>query len=87
LAEAEATAVVQIDGLNSLNDYAVVERMLEGMPGARRASVVEARGSSASFSVTVRGGLDAVDRALTGSGKFVHSGASDARAVFQYRPQ
>ncbi len=86
LAEAEATAVVQIDGLNNLNDYAVVERMLEGMPGARRATVVEARGSAASFSVTVRGGLDAIEHALTGSGRFVRAAASDARAVFQYQP-
>ena len=87
LAETEATAVVEIDGLNNLNDYAVVERMLEGMPGSRRASVVEARGSSASFSVTVRGGLDAIDRALTASGRFVRSGASGSRAVFQFKPQ
>jgi hypothetical protein len=87
LAESEATAIVQIDGLNSLNDYAVVERMLEGMPGSRRANVIQARGSSASFSVTVRGGVDAIDRVLTGSGRFVRSGTSDSRAVFQYRPQ
>lgn len=87
LAESEATAVLRIDGLNNLNDYAVVERMLEGMPGARRVSIVEARGSSASFSVTVRGGPDAIERALTGSGRFVRGGTADSQAVFQYRPQ
>ncbi len=87
LAQTEVNAVVQIDGLNGLNDYAVVERMLEAMPGARRANIVDASGSSAAFNVTVRGGAEAIDRALTGSGRFVRTGASNSRLVFQYRPQ
>ncbi len=87
LAQTEADAIVQIDGLTSLSDYAVVERMLEGMPGARRANIVEASGSSAAFNVTVRGGAEAIDRALSGSGRFVRSAASGSRPVFQYRPQ
>ena len=87
LADSEVSAVVQIDGLNNLTDYAVAERLLEGMPGARHANVIEARGSTASFDVTVRGGVEAIDHALTGSGKFVRAGASDSHPVFQYRPQ
>jgi uncharacterized protein len=87
LADSEATAIVQIDGLNNLTDYAVAARLLEGMPGARRASVIEARGSTASFDVTVRGGVEAIDRALTGSGKFVRAQTSDSHPVFQYRSQ
>ncbi len=87
LADAEATEIVQIDGLNSLGDYALAERLLGGMPGARHASVAEAHGSSASFTVTVRGGVEAIERALTGSGKFVRAADSNSRLVFQYRPQ
>ncbi len=87
LEQTETQAVVQIDGLNSLSDFAEAQRMLESMPGTRRASVVEASGSTASFDVTVRGGVDAIDRALTGSGRFARSGASGGRPVFQYRPQ
>jgi len=87
LADSEATAVVEIDGLNTLNDYAAAERLLEGIPGTRHAGVIEAHGSSASFTVTVRGGVEAIDHALTGSGKFVRAAASDSRPVFQYRPQ
>jgi len=87
LADSEATAVVEIDGLNTLNDYAAAERLLEGIPGTRHAGVIEAHGSSASFTVTVRGGVEAIDHALTGSGKFVRAGASDSPPVFQYRPQ
>lgn len=87
LADSEASAVVQIDGLNTLNDYAVAEGLLDGMPGTQHAGVIEAHGSSASFAVTVRGGVEAIDHALTGSGKFVRAQDSDSRAVFQYRPQ
>jgi hypothetical protein len=87
LEQTEADAVVQIDGLATLSDYAVVERMLEALPGARRANLLEAHGASATFNVTVRGGADAIDRALTGSGRFARSGAPTGRPVFQYRPQ
>ncbi len=87
LADSEATSIVQIDGLNSLNDYAVAERLLEGIPGTSHAGVIEAHGSSASFTVTVRGGVEAIDHALSGSGKFVRAQGSDSRPVFQYRPQ
>jgi hypothetical protein len=87
LADAEATEIVQIDGLNGLSDYALAERLLEGMPGARHASVTEARGSSASFTVRVRGGVEAIERALIGSGKFVRAADSDSHPVFQFRPQ
>jgi hypothetical protein len=87
LAQTETQAVIQIDGLNSLTDFAEAQRMLESMPGTRRADVVEAAGSSASFDVTVRGGVDAIEHALTGSGRFVRSGVAGSRPVFQYRPQ
>lgn len=83
----ESEAVVQIDGLNSLSDFALAQRMLEGMPGSRRTTVVGAGGMSATFQVAVRGGAEAIDHALVGSGRFVNSGTSNARPVYTYRPQ
>ncbi len=86
-AQNDSEAVIQIEGLTSLADFAVAQRMLEGMPGSRRANVVAAGGMSATFDVVVRGGAEAIDKALTGSGRFVHSGTSNSRPVYEYRPQ
>jgi hypothetical protein len=36
--------------------------------------------------VTVRGGVEAIDRALAGSGRFARSGVANSRLVYQYRP-
>jgi len=55
------------------------------LPGSR--PLVESDISKASFDVTVRGGVEAIDRALTGSGKFVRAQTSDSHPVFQYRSQ
>ena len=85
--QAEIKAVVQIDGLMTLSDFATAQRMLEALPGSHRANVVAANASSATFDLVVRGGADAIDRALTASGKFVKTGVSNAGPVYQYRPQ
>jgi hypothetical protein len=87
LAQAEMRAVIEVRGLTSLNDYAVVERMLEGMPGSRRANLLEAEGTTAAFDVTVRGGAETIDRMLTGSGRFVRDGTTRGRPSYEYRPQ
>jgi hypothetical protein len=86
LAQTEAVALVEIDGVGALTDYATVERMLESVPGVRRANVSEANGTVVTFDVTVRGGADALDRALAGSARLVRTGAANARLVYQYRP-
>ncbi|HEV7445796.1 MAG TPA: DUF2066 domain-containing protein, partial [Steroidobacteraceae bacterium] len=44
LAQTEASARVEIDGVTTLADYANVERLLESMPGVRRANVGAANG-------------------------------------------
>src|SRR5581483_10264879 len=54
LAETEIRAQIEIQGVSSLSDYAMVQRMLEGVPGVRRASVGEANGASVTFDVLVR---------------------------------
>ena len=86
LAQTEAEARVEVNGISGLTDYANVERMLGGLPGVRGANVSEANGTTVVFDVLIRGGADAVNRALSGSSHLVRTDASSARLTFQYRP-
>jgi hypothetical protein len=86
LAQTEASARVEIDGVTTLADYANVERLLESMPGVRRANVGAANGNAVMFDVVARGGGDAISHALAGSTHLVRSDASSARLAYQYRP-
>lgn len=83
---AELEARVQVAGVTTLNDYAAVSRLLEGVPGARRVSLAEANAGTATFSVLVRGGAEAVDRALSSSGRLARSGSSGSQLTYEYRP-
>ena len=80
LAQAESEARVQIDGVNSLADYAAVERLLQSHPGVRRANIAAADRGSVTFDVTVRGGAAGLEQALAGSARLVRSGDAGARA-------
>jgi hypothetical protein len=84
LAQAEAETLIQIEGVTGLTDYAAMQRMFEAVPGVRKANVAEANGSSVTFDVVIRGGADALDRALTGSARLVRAGSSNGRLVYQY---
>ncbi len=86
LAQTEANARVEVDGVTGLPDYATVERILESLPGVRRAGVAEARGAAVTFDVLIRGGAEAVGHALSGSTHLVRSDSSGARLAYQYRP-
>jgi hypothetical protein len=86
LAQIEATARVEIEGVATLTDYANVERLLESVPGVRRANVSAASGNVVMFDVVARGGGDAITHALAGSTHLVRSDASSARLAYQYRP-
>jgi hypothetical protein len=86
VAQTEGSARVEVDGVTTLADYANVERLLEGMPGVRRANVSAASGNVVTFDVVVRGGGDAISHALAGSTHLVRSDASSARLAYQYRP-
>jgi hypothetical protein len=86
LAQIEAGARVEIDGVASLTDYANVQRMLEAVPGVRRVNVGAATGNVVMFDVVARGGGDAVSHALAGSTHLTRSDASSARLAYQYRP-
>jgi hypothetical protein len=83
---AELEALVQVNGVSTLADYATVGRLLDGVPGVRRVNVAEASGAEVTFSVFVRGGVEAVDRALSASSRLTRSGSADGRLVYSYRP-
>jgi hypothetical protein len=86
LAQTEASARVEIEGVPTLADYANVERLLESIPGVRRANVSAASGNAVVFNVVARGGGDAISHALSGSTHLVRSDASSAQLAYQYRP-
>lgn len=67
---AEEEVLVRVSGVSTLADYAAVERTLGELPGARRSGVEQADGASATFSVLIRGGAQAVERALAASQHF-----------------
>jgi hypothetical protein len=86
LAQIESAARVEVEGVTSLTDYVNVGRVLESVPGVRRANVSAANGNAVVFDVLVRGGPDAISRALAGSTHLVRSDASSPRLAYQYRP-
>ena len=83
---AELEAVVQVEGVSTLNDYAAVGRLLEGIPGQKKVTLAETNGTTATFSVLVRGGADTVDRVLGNSARLARSGASNGQLLYTYRP-
>jgi len=85
LAQAESEARVQIDGVSSLVDYAAVTRLLQSLPGVRRANLAAADRTSVTFDVTVRGGAAGLEQALAGSARLVPSGG--ARLLYRYQPR
>jgi len=82
----ELEAVVQVSGVSSLNDYAAVSRLLEAIPGQKKVSVAETNGSTATFSVLVRGGADTIDRVLGNSPRLAKAGSANGQLLYTYRP-
>lgn len=84
--ETEGAVRVRIEGVAGLADYAAVERLLQSIPGVRRAEVAEVDAGSATFEVEMRGGAAALERELTASPRMVRGG-SGATLIYRYRPQ
>jgi hypothetical protein len=85
--QAEAAARVRIEGVAGLADYAAVERLLQSIPGVRRADVAEVDSGSVTFEVDMRGGSAALERELSGSTRMIRGTAGAALLVFRYQPQ
>jgi hypothetical protein len=87
LADADATAHVQIDGVNSLVAYAAVERVLQSTPGVRHVNIAAADAGSVTFEVVARGGAAGLGQALAGSTRLVRAGGTGEAVVYRYQPQ
>ncbi len=87
LAEADAPARVQVDGVNSLLAYATVERLLQSTPGVRRANIAAADAGTVTFDVTARGGAAGLGQALAGSTRLLRVGGAGESVVYRYQPQ
>ena len=87
LAQAEVETRVRIEGVKGLVDYAAIERLLQSVPGVRRANIAAAEANSVAFDVTVRGGAAGLDQALTGSTRLVRTSAAGAPPVYRYQPR
>src|SRR5438105_454896 len=87
LAQAEATTRVRIEGVAGLADYAAVQRLLESVPGVRRANIAAAEANSAAFDVTVRGGAAGLEEALAGSTRLTRVSAAGAPPAYRYQPR
>ncbi|HUL48243.1 MAG TPA: DUF2066 domain-containing protein [Steroidobacteraceae bacterium] len=83
----EAAARVRVEGVAGLADYAAVERLLQSIPGVRRADVAEVDAGSATFEVDMRGGSAALEHELSGSTHMVRSGSGIVPLVYRYQPQ
>jgi uncharacterized protein DUF2066 len=84
--DAEAATRVRVEGVAGLTDYAAVERLLQSIPGVRRADVAEVDSGSVTFEVELRGGAAALERELAGSARMMRLTGSGALA-YRYQPQ
>ena len=87
LADADAAARVQVEGVTSLAAYAAVERLLQSTPGVRRANIAAADAGSVTFEVTARGGAAGLGQALSGSTRLVRASGTGDAVVYRYQPQ
>ena len=85
--EAESATRVRIEGVAGLTDYATVERLLQSIPGVRRADVAEVEPGSVTFEVELRGGGAALERELAGSSRMVRIGGGTGALAYRYQPQ
>lgn len=79
-------AAVAVEGIQTLADYAAVERMLKGLPGVQSCGLVDVDGATATFHVLIRGGVPAVESALAPSTRLVRKGRSETPIVYRLQP-
>jgi hypothetical protein len=87
LAQVESAARVRIDGVGGLAGYVAVTRLLQSVPGVRRANLITAYPDAVAFEVIVRGGAAGLEQSLAGSTRLVRTSAAGAPAVYRYQPR
>ena len=65
--QALATLTVDVHGIGDVRAYAAARRLLEGLSPVRAVTLTDAGGDVARFAVSLRGGPDALKRALEGA--------------------
>jgi hypothetical protein len=86
--ETQAATRVRIEGVAGLTDFANVERLMQSIPGVRRAEIAEVDATSATFEMELRGGAAALERELTASSHLARVATTgSSRLVFRYHPQ
>jgi hypothetical protein len=78
--------VVQVGGVATLADYAHVEQLLRAVPGVQSSGLTAAQGDHASFALGVRGGGQALLRALAGSQHLSGTGGGETQVQLTYMP-
>lgn len=77
---------VQVAGVTTLTDYARVEQLLRAVPGVQSSGLTAAQGTTALFTVGVRGGGEALVRALSGSAHLGATGNGETQVQLNYLP-
>jgi hypothetical protein len=77
---------VQVAGVGTLADYARVDQLLRAVPGVQSSGLTAAQGSTAMFTVGVRGGGEALVRALAGSAHLGAAGTGETQVQLNYVP-
>jgi hypothetical protein len=82
----EMEALVQVNGVADLRDYAQVGALLAGAQGVRSASLIEVSGATATFRVVARGGPEGLAAAFANNAALTAMEGGRGRLVYQYRP-
>jgi hypothetical protein len=77
---------VQVAGVASLTDYARVEQLLRAVPGVQTSGLTAAQGTTANFTVGVRGGGEALVHALSGSAHLGAAATGETQVQLNYTP-
>ena len=86
-AQADGAARVRIEGIDTLAAYAAVERLLQSLPGVRRANVAAVGPGSATFELVVRGGAAGLEQVLAGATHLTRAPGNGLPPVYRYQPQ
>ena len=78
--------VVQVTGVATLTDYARVEQLLRALPGVQSSGLTGAQGTTATFTVGVRGGGTALLRGLAASTHLGGGVAGETQLQLNYLP-
>jgi hypothetical protein len=77
---------VEVAGVATLADYARVEQLLRTVPAVQSSGLTAAQGTTATFTLGVRGGGMALSRALAGSAHLAGTGSGETQVQLNYMP-